>query len=114
MKLVAVWTPSQDTRNEQPRSIRWKDGSPASLDAYIEHSVGTRILREDRPDRIELHMFPDIVADVAYDEFAASWVVKDAGFGGCSLDIADRAADDYEPIAALSTSRVVYRAAIRR
>ncbi len=64
MKLIAVWDHSQDFSTEHPRCVRWEDGSQATLDAYIEHSIGTRILREDHPDQIELHMFPDVVADV--------------------------------------------------
>jgi hypothetical protein len=113
-KLIAIWAPSQDISLDQPRSIRWADGSKATLDAYIEHSVGTRILREDHPDRIELHMYPDVVGDVTYDVFAGSWVVKDAGLGGFSLEVADPQAKDEELIGALSALPVVYRAQIRR
>lgn len=114
MKLIAVWDSSQDISIEQPRSVRWADGRRATLETYIEHSLDTHVLREDNAERVELHMFPDVVADVAYDEFAGSWVVNDGGFGGWSLDIADRTAKDHELIAALSTFPVVYRAAVRR
>jgi hypothetical protein len=114
MELIALWDRSQDISTEQPRSVRWADGRRATLDTYIEHFLDTRVLREDDTERVELHMFPDIVADVVYDEFVNSWVVKDSGFGGWSLDIADRAAKDHELIAALSAFPVVYRATVRR
>jgi hypothetical protein len=114
VKLIAEWTTSQDTSVEHPRSVRWEDGRTATLDDYIKHSVDTHVFCEDYPDRIELHMFPDIVADVTYDKFAGSWVVKDAGFGGWSLDIADPEAKYDELIAAVATFPVVYRARIRR
>jgi hypothetical protein len=113
-KLTAVWEHSQDISMERPRSIHWGDGSPATLDAYIEHSIDTRVLREDHPDRIELHIYPDVVGDVTYDVFSGSWVVKDAGLGGWSLDITDPGAKDDQLIAALSALPVVYRAHIRR
>jgi hypothetical protein len=114
MKLIAEWHHSQDISTEQPCSIRWGNGRRATLDTYIEHSLDTRVLRENAGEQVELHMFPDVVADVTYDEFAGSWVVKDGGFGGWSLEIADRAAKDHELIAALSTFPVVYRATILR
>jgi hypothetical protein len=85
-KLIAIWGPSQDISVEQPRSIRWEDGMQATLNDYMEYYNGTRVLCEDHPHQIKLIMFPDVIGDVVYDVFAGSWVVKDAGFGGWSLD----------------------------
>lgn len=114
MTLIAEWTPSEDCSMELPRSVWWNDGRPASIDDYIEHSIDTHILRADKSGRIEMHIFPDVVADVVYDRFAGSWVVKDCGFGGWSLGIADPAAKDDQLIASLYTLPVVYRVRIHR
>jgi hypothetical protein len=38
----------------------------ATLDDYGKHQLDTRTLRSDRPDYVELHMYPEIVAKVAF------------------------------------------------
>ena len=52
---------------------------------------------------IELHMFPDVIADVRYDHYARAWVVDGDGVTPATLDLTEPTAPDDRIIAELYT-----------
>lgn len=114
MILIASWTKDQDLSVEEPTSVRWEDGSPATLDDYRQHMMDTHKFICESVGRVELHMFPSIVAEVSFDVFAKAWRVSGRGVIPATLDITDPQAKDDEIIAELYTLPIVYRATIKR
>jgi hypothetical protein len=93
--------------------VRWSDGSPATVDDYLIHVLDTHICMS-RSDGIELHMFPDVIADVRYDDFARTWVIGGIGVTPAALGLTDPNAPDVQIVAELYTYPIVYRARIHR
>jgi hypothetical protein len=58
-------------------------------------------------DGMELHIFPDIVADVRYDRFARTWVINGVDVRSAALNLTDPAALDDHIEAELYTYPVV-------
>lgn len=114
MKLIATWLPDQDTCDDDPHSVRWEDGSVATVADYIEHSVGTNMWFDNSDGSQELHMLPEVVADVTYDRLAGHWSLSGPGVCPNTLNLSDPHAKDDEIIAELFTFPIVYRARIRR
>lgn len=76
--LIAGWAFGQDPSSDTPNAVRWDDGSPATHNDYLTHIVGTHKWVSATNGR-ELHMFPDVIADVRFDDFARAWVVSGIG-----------------------------------
>lgn len=114
MILIACWTQDQDPSVEHPKSVRWADGRKATLDDYQRHMLDTHKLIYDGTGLMELHMFPNIVAEVSYDLQAKAWMVSGRGVIPQMLDITDPQAEDDQIIAELYSFPVVYRAIIKR
>jgi hypothetical protein len=112
--LIAKWTTNQDPSIEQPSSVCWEDGSPATHDDYLRHVPDTHMLVGDCEDGMEVRMFPGIVADVRYDHSAQTWAVGGVGVTPAALDLTDPNAPDDQIIAALYTLPIVYRSNICR
>jgi hypothetical protein len=112
--LIASWARDQDFSVEDPRSVRWEDGSPATLNDYHEHLLDTQKVINEGDGDIELHMFPSIVAEVSFDTSVKAWVVTGRGVIPATLDVTDPQAKDDQIIADLSTFPIVYRAVIKR
>ena len=100
--LIAEWTLSQDPSIAPPHKVLWSDGSPATHDDYLAHLVGTHRWI-DSTDGMELHIFPDIVADVRYNDFARTWVISGVEFTSAALDLTDPKATDDQIRAELYT-----------
>jgi hypothetical protein len=78
-KLVAKWLPDQDASVDPPHTVIWSDGRPATQEDYLAHLEDTHSLFVSDKG-IELHMFPEIIADVRYDRAAGTWKVHFEGF----------------------------------
>ena len=114
MSLIASWSPEQDASVDSPTSILWSDGRSASLAEYQDHFDNTYLYSVRADGSAVQRMFPDITADVRYDQIAGTWVVTGEGVEPFGLDLIDPRAKDDQIIAELSTYPVVYRARIHR
>jgi hypothetical protein len=112
--LIANWTVDQDPCVDPPATVYWEDRSPATINDYVVHSIGTHSLTIGEDDGMECRMFPDIVADLRYDRFAASWAVSGEGIEPFSLQLFDQNATDAEIIGELYLFPIVYKARIHR
>lgn len=111
--LIAKWTRQQDPSVDLPHTVHWSDGSTASTDDYLTHSLDTHTCKNGI-DGMELRMFPDIVAVVHYDRTSGAWVISGVGVKPTVLNISDRDASDDCILAELYTWPTVYRARIHR
>ena len=111
--LIAKWKPEQDCSVDLPHTVYWLDGSPATAEDYLTHLLDTHSFSSGT-DGINLHMFPDIIADVQYDRISRAWVVSGVGVKPAVLNISDLNAPDDSILAELSTWPTVYRARIHR
>lgn len=114
MKLIARWTEHQDASTEQPNSVAWQDGTPATLSDFRRHLLDTYNLHKDELGRVEQHFFPDVVAEVKWDPSSMDWVVMAPDIQTFALELHDPHIKDDEIVAALSTFPKVYRANIVR
>lgn len=114
MRLIATWTSDQNPATEMPRSLKWDNGTPATMDDYRAHSLDTHSLHASGDGGMECHMFPDLVAEVVYDWFANDWVVKGRGVVTAALELHNPNATNEQITAELFTFPIVYRAKIVR
>lgn len=114
MKLIGKWSRGQEPGIEEPFSVVWEDGSPATMADYRTHEVDTRIRYSSNDGETECHMFPDIVADVSFEQNVQDWVVKGQGVIPAALDVKNPQALDGDIYAALITLPTVYKARIVR
>jgi hypothetical protein len=115
MKLIAKWNRGQETSIETPVSVVWENGSPATLADYRTHELDTRILCSNDGAETECHMFPDIVADVSFEQNVHDWVMRGPGVIPAALDVKNPNAQDCDIYAALITfPTVVYKVRIIR
>jgi hypothetical protein len=68
----------------------------------------------DPRGRKEVHIYPDIVAEVYFDRYAKSWAIRGEDVTACVLDVCDPLATDHDIIAPLATLPTFYRAKIIR
>jgi hypothetical protein len=114
MKLIARWTEHQDASTEQPYSVSWEDGTPATLSDFKRHLLDTHSLHHDELGRVEQHFYPDVVAQVKWDQAAMDWVVSAPDIQTFALELHDPHVKDDQIVEALYTFRKVYRARIVR
>jgi hypothetical protein len=115
MKLIAMWSLGQEPGIEEPVSVVWEDGSPATLADYRAHELDTRISYSDDDGEAQCHMFPDVIADVSFEEDVCDWVVRGQGVIPAALDLKNPRAPDADIYAALITfPTVLYKARIIR
>jgi hypothetical protein len=112
--LIAKWTIKQDPSDDLPAKVYWGDGTPATINDYVVHSLGTHALIQGDDGGMECHMYLDVLANLKYDEFVNSWVASGPGIEPFSLRIRDRNATDAEITGVLYLFPVVYRAKIHR
>jgi hypothetical protein len=99
---------------DQPSSVKWGDGTVATLDDFSAHQLDTHTFRFDGSNSLERHMFPEIVAEVTFDRAVKDWVVRGPGVTTVGLELNDPNARDEEIMAELYTFPIVYRANIVR
>jgi hypothetical protein len=114
MKLIGKWSDGQEPGTEEPSSVVWEDGSLATLADFRTHELDTRTLYSNDDGETECHMFPDIVADVSFEENVRDWVVRGHGVIPAALDVKNPQALDGDIYAALITLPTVYKARIVR
>lgn len=112
--LIAKWTVDQDPCVDPPATVCWKDGNPATINDYVVHSIDTHHLSVDENGCMKCEMHPDIVVDLSWDKFAASWAVSGEGIEPFALQLSDQDATDAEIIGELYLFPVVYKAIIHR
>jgi hypothetical protein len=114
MKLIGKWSCGQEPGTEEPSSVIWEDGSPATMADFRTHELDTRILYSNGGET-ECHMFPDIVADVSFEQNVQDWVMRGQGVVPAALDVKNPNALDCDIYAALITfPTVVYKVRIIR
>jgi hypothetical protein len=114
MRLIATWTKVQDVGMELPSSLKWDNGTPATLDDYERHQLGTHSLHGSDDGGMECHMFPDIVADVTFEANVHDWVMSGQDVNPAALGLNDPAATDEAILAEILTFPTVYRHRITR
>jgi hypothetical protein len=115
MKLIAKWNRGQEAGIEEPSSVVWEDGSPATMADYRTHDLDTRILHSNDDGEAECHMFCDIVADVSFEQNVQDWVMRGQGVISAALNVKNPKAPDADIYAALITfPTIVYKARIIR
>jgi hypothetical protein len=114
MELIASWTMNQDASMEEPCSVKWGDGTVATLDDFRAHQLDTHTFRFDGSNHLERHMFPGIVADVTFDANVHDWVMSGQDVNPAALGLNDPAATDEAILAEIFTFPTVYRHRITR
>jgi hypothetical protein len=114
MKIVATWEQGRGPDADGPTSVVWENGDRATLEDYRRHELDTHFWVENDRCGMEKHMFPEIVADVAFDSIVRDWVVTGQGVDPAALDVKDPNVPDSEVIAALFTFLTYYRSRICR
>jgi len=72
MTLTATWLKGQNPLYDLPISIVWEDGRPATSKEFHAHHDDTQV-REDTDGRQQIHIYPEIVAQVYYCPFGRVW-----------------------------------------
>jgi hypothetical protein len=113
MKLIAVFA-EESCEEIDPKSVRWEDGTAATLDDYHKHLVDTHIFWQNDAGELEVHMCPEIPAEVAFESNVGDWVVRGPGVTTAALELRNPDATDSEINIALAGPPLVYRARINR
>lgn len=74
------------------------DGRAATLADFQEHRIDTYTF-VGQPDHMEIHMFPDIVAEVYYDQGLGAWHTRGRGVTPRMLSLKDPNIDNHQIIA---------------
>jgi hypothetical protein len=114
LALIAEWGAAQDDMHDLPESVRWEDGSAATLEDYFAHRSDTQRWVEDPSGGMRLHLYPDVIADVRYDGFGRVWGLSGDAVEPEALYVRDPDASDYEITMALSALPMTYRHVIHR
>jgi hypothetical protein len=112
--LIANWTVDQDPCTDAPAKVHWEDGSHATLNDYITHSLGTHALMLGEDGSMQCHMYPQVIVDVHFDRSGQTWAVSGEGIEPFALQLTDQNATDAEIIGELYLFPVVYKARIHR
>jgi hypothetical protein len=111
MKLVIFW--GKDEPNLQdPQTIKWEDGTPATLEDYYAHSTDTCV--EHLTDEGFFSVYdPSMIARTRWDFDEGHWVCE-APDEEIILDITDPLASDEDIRSELRNYRVMYKTTIER
>jgi hypothetical protein len=113
MTLIATWKPSQDPAVDQPVSVQWSDGTPATLADYARHLADTSASTCALDGSVTLTMYPDVTASVRFDHALGRWICE-APHRRVILELADPEIADDQIIAELSTYEIFYRTTVIR
>lgn len=114
LALIASWTMSQDPTVDLPATVKWEDGSPATIQDYVGHLDDTHRWVVDAPGGPVRISWPSLVATARFDPISGVWAVSGHGVTPAALDLTDPDAPDDQIIADLYTFPTVYRARIHR
>ena len=108
MKLIARWKREEEPGYDEPSTLVWEDGSPATIADYRAHELDTHSLHSS-DDGIERQMSPDIIAQVSFDPIVRDWVVRGEDVNPAALELHDTNATDGQILAEMFTFPTVYR-----
>jgi hypothetical protein len=111
--LVARWRYGQNPYGI-PDKVSWDDGTPATLEEYWAHELDTHECIRGRKGGVEVHIYPEIIADLRFDRTVGSWVAEGPGVLPAVLDEPDAEISDAMLLAALCRLPVFYRARVHR
>src|SRR3954447_17599144 len=75
--LIARCARNRNPYLDNPNSLHWEDGTPATLEDYARHMASThRYLQDETTGAVEMHMFPEVIANVRWDQTAGTWTVS--------------------------------------
>jgi hypothetical protein len=114
MKLIAKWKPELDPAYDEPSSVVWEDGTPATLNDYRTHELDTHCLHTSDEGEVQRHMYPDIVAEITYEPNVQDWVMRGQDVNTAALELHDPNATDVQILAEVFTFPTVYRHRIIR
>jgi len=114
MKLIAKWKREEEPAYDMPSAVVWEDGSPATMADYRAHTLDTHSLHPSDAGGMECHIYPEIVADVAFDPNVRDWVMRGLDVNPAALGLHDPAATDREILAEIFTFPTIYRHRIIR
>ena len=114
MKLIAVWKPGRSPVLHDPCSVRWEDGSDATLDDLNRNIECTRYFHFKRNGVTVLHIIPDIVADLHWDPWGGHWSLTGTGIEPVGLWISDPAATDSQLKSALMYLPITFKVIVHR
>ena len=90
------------------------DGTPSPPWDYNVASTTIQPTYIDKYDCVEQHFFPDIVAEVYFDQRTRFWSLRGRGVIPWRMELTDPNVKDDQIIAELSTYNIVCRARILR
>ncbi len=114
MKLIAKWKPELEPAYDEPSSVVWADGTPATLNDYRAHELDTYSFHACDDGGMERQMFPEIVADVIFDTNVRDWVIRGRDVNPAALGLHDPAATDQEILTEIFTFPTIYKHTIIR
>jgi len=114
LKLIARWDEGQDVSTDPPRNINWSNGLPATMRDYEDHMDDTRTFVTAENGHLELHMFPNIEAEVVFDPVKQLWIVQGPGVVSYFLENTDPNAGDFDLLSEVWMQSIIYRAVVKR
>ncbi|HUN85972.1 MAG TPA: hypothetical protein VMU48_16455 [Terracidiphilus sp.] len=111
--LIARWRYGQ-TPYGIPDRVFWDDGSPATLEEYWAHELDTQECIRGAKGGVEVHIYPEIIADLSFDPVIGSWVLGGPGVSPAVLDEPDPEISDEMLLAALCRLPTFYRTRVHR
>jgi hypothetical protein len=112
-RLKATWEEASEPGGE-PSTVTWEDGRATTLEDFHGHELDTHFWAQDDDGRLTKYMFPEIQAEVVFDQDVSDWIVRGQGVVTTALDLADPNALDESVVAALFNLEMVYRSRIIR
>jgi hypothetical protein len=113
IKLFAKWKPGQDPICDDPAEIRWEDGKPASLDAYIRNLDETHEIKIINDQMVRI-IFIGLVANVRFDREISRWVREAPDQPRVIMELSEHNLSDHQILAELHQYPLVYKAVIHR
>lgn len=79
-----IYGRATDSSIEEPHSLEWEDGTPATLRDYRNHAVDTYCSIANPRQEIERHIFP---GHVALESSVGDWVLRGPEAVTAALDV---------------------------
>ena len=92
-----------------PDSVRWSDGTTATVADYRRHMDDTHRSVVVSPKCLEKHYYPGLIANVQFDAKGRHWAVSGKGIEPTALCLSDPFATDEQIAAEMFTLPLVYK-----
>jgi hypothetical protein len=115
MDLFVYWGPAETADMQEPKEIKWADGTQAAYEDYQRLSSSTQCSHGTERGMVTVFM-PDVTAVARYDSALGHWTVHENGSlaGPVVLLQADPMATDSELQDEIANYPVAYRTIIER